>query len=107
MDSILGFIGAFLLAFCALPQVIAVWKEPNKIKGLDTHFLWSWFCGIVCMWAYYIILVGFDIPTMLNYGLNSCLSGYLFYAKLKEMHYSAKRYKAEAEELRKLSEKLG
>jgi uncharacterized protein with PQ loop repeat len=86
---VIGTIGALCLAFCALPQVIKVWKTQDT-KALSVYFLLVWFIGEVLTWIYVIwqnISIGIiQWPLHLNYVFNIVLLVYLLY---KKAHRSA------------------
>lgn len=82
--QILGWLGAFLLATCGLPQA---WKtfKTKKCDDLSWGFLMFWFWGEVFTLAYIIIdnlqIGNLQPPLYFNYGLNITILLYLIYAK--------------------------
>ncbi|MFA5021441.1 MAG: PQ-loop repeat-containing protein [Patescibacteria group bacterium] len=81
-----GWIGAFLLATCGLPQA---WKtfRTKKCGDLSWGFLMFWFWGEIFTLAY-IISDNFQIgspqpPLYFNYGLNISILFYLIYTKFR------------------------
>ena len=66
----MGYIGAFLLAFCALPQTYKSYKEGHS-EGLSHAFLWMWGIGEVLLLVY--VIPAKDYPLILNYGINALL----------------------------------
>ncbi len=81
---VIGYIGAILFAFCAVPQVIKTWKT-KRARDLSWLFLLFWLFGEVLT----LIYIGIDdvihqlthIPLYLNYAFNIILVLYLVYAK--------------------------
>jgi uncharacterized protein with PQ loop repeat len=80
----IGWLGAFLFAICAVPQVIKTWKT-KKADDLSWLFLLFWFFGEILTLTYIIIddiLLGiYHYPLYFNYILNILLLFYLIYAK--------------------------
>ena len=68
----IGYIGAALLAICALPQAIFSVKNGHS-HGLSLLFLWSWFLGEVFMLYFVIDTVGPQGPLFWNYYINTVL----------------------------------
>ena len=66
MEAI-GYVGAFLLAFCSLPQMIYSVKEGNS-DGISWAFLLMWLAGEVI--TLYYIWGDVRIPLLLNYSAN-------------------------------------
>ena len=81
---ILGWIGAFLFAICAVPQVIKTWKT-KKANDLSSLFLLFWLSGELLTFFYIIaddiILKITHFPLYVNYTFNIILVLYLVYAK--------------------------
>ncbi len=80
----IGWLGAFLFAICALPQVIKTWKT-KKAGDLSWMFLLFWLFGEILTFLYIIIddilLKITHFPLYLNYSFNIILVLYLIYAK--------------------------
>lgn len=80
----IGWVGAFLFAICAVPQVVKTWKT-KKAGDLSMLFLVFWLFGELLTFAYIIIddvLLGIThFPLYLNYFFNTLLVLYLIYAK--------------------------
>lgn len=80
----IGWIGAFLFATCAVPQVIKTWKS-KKADDLSWLFLLFWFFGEILTLAYIaiddFILKITHFPLYFNYSFNIILVVYLIYAK--------------------------
>jgi uncharacterized protein with PQ loop repeat len=80
----IGWIGAFLFAICAVPQVIKVWKT-KKADDLSWLFLLFWLSGEMFTFIYIVIddlLVKIThFPLYVNYVFNIVLVSYLAYAK--------------------------
>lgn len=64
----IGWIGAILLSFCALPQVIKCYKQGHG-EGLSHGLIIMWGVGEVLLFVY-VFPTG-DIPLIINYGLNA------------------------------------
>lgn len=78
--SFIGWLGAMLLAYCALPQAIASFRHGHS-DGLNGGFLWTWFIGEVLLLAYTIGTVGGHGPLFWNYFLNTILVGVILLFK--------------------------
>lgn len=63
-----GYIGALLLAFCALPQTIMCIIEGNA-RGISHLFLLSWYLGEILMLVY-CLHIGLRGPLLYNYLAN-------------------------------------
>lgn len=68
LESI-GWIGSMLFAFCALPQLIMVWKQKHA-RGLSWGFLNMWFWGEVLCFVYVFMQPQLQIPLLSNYFIN-------------------------------------
>ena len=69
MTKIIGYIGAFLLAFCGFPAMVDV-VQKGTAEGYSTIFLLMWGFGEL-LTAYYVYKQhGLDKPLMFNYGFN-------------------------------------
>lgn len=81
---VLGWIGAFFFAICAVPQVIKTWKT-KKADDLAWMFLIFWLGGELLTFAYIIIddilLKITHFPLYINYLFNMISVVYLIYAK--------------------------
>jgi len=86
IHNIIGWLGAFLFALCALPQVIKTWKS-KKAGDLSKAFLLMWLFGEILTLIYIItddILVEIThFPLYVNYILNIIMVLYLIYAKIR------------------------
>ncbi len=71
MES-LGFIGAALLAMCALPQAIKSYTE-GITYGLSAGFLLTWYVGEILMLIYIVQTIGTFGPLFYNYAFNTFL----------------------------------
>lgn len=80
----IGWIGAFLFAICAVPQVVKTWRT-KKAGDLSMLFLVFWLLGELLTFTYIIIddvlLEITHFPLYLNYFFNTLLVLYLIYAK--------------------------
>jgi uncharacterized protein with PQ loop repeat len=79
--EIIGYVGAGLLALCALPQAIASFKQGHS-RGIDSLFLWTWFIGEVLLLAYTADQTGPRGPLFWNYWLNTILVGTILVFKI-------------------------
>ena len=79
METI-GYIGAFLLAICALPQTIMSIIQGHSI-GLSHGFLWCWYLGELLMTYFVIKTVGPEGPLFWNYVANSIMLTIIVYYK--------------------------
>jgi len=68
MIEIIGWVGAFLLATCGIPQVYKSVKTKD-FSGLSILFILWWGIGEVLV-LYYVINRAFRWPLLFNYGLN-------------------------------------
>lgn len=86
IHHLIGWIGACVLATCAVPQVIQTWRT-KKANDLSKVFLLFWYFGEVLTLAYIcyddIIKGILHLPLYFNYLLNIILVIYLLYAKTK------------------------
>lgn len=80
----IGWLGAFLFATCAVPQVIKTWKS-KKAEDLSWLFLLFWFFGEILTFIYVfsgdILAKTTHFPLYVNYIFNIILVTYLLYAK--------------------------
>lgn len=76
----LGYIGALMLAICALPQAIMSLREGNSY-GLSHGFLWLWYLGEIFTIVYIIDKLGTSGPLFLNYATNIGLITIIMYYK--------------------------
>ena len=81
---VLGWIGAFLFAVCAVPQVIKTYRT-KKAGDLSWLFLTFWLFGEILTLAYLLVddhIEGIrHFPLYINYLFNTILVLYLIYAK--------------------------
>ena len=83
MESIFTFnayLGSILLAICALPLAWRSIKDGHS-NGVDGFFLGIWALGEIFTLSY--VLYTWDLPLILNYGLNLVFIGIVVYYKLK------------------------
>lgn len=71
-----GWVGTQLLAWCALPQVIAV-VQSGSAQGLNPWFLSMWGIGEIFTIIYVYKSRGLDWPLLTNYTINLTLVGIL------------------------------
>ena len=79
-QELIGFIGAALLAICALPQAAQSYKQGHS-QGINDTFLWCWFCGEMLMLSYVLRYVDGYGPLFWNYLINTILLGIIVYYK--------------------------
>jgi len=84
MFELIGWIGGFLLAICAVPQAIKVYQDKSG-EGLSWLMLWFWFKGEIFT-LYYIVVTNlnageFQWPLLFNYILNIFIITYIIIAK--------------------------
>jgi len=65
----LGYIGALLLAVCAVPQMIMCMIDGHA-KGISHLFLLSWYFGEILMLIFCYDTVAHDSPLFVNYAVN-------------------------------------
>jgi len=86
MIDLLGWTGAMLFSFCALPQCIKTWRS-KEADDLSWIFLLMWLWGEILTLIYVLITntkTGeYQWPLLANYVFNLVLVGYLLYAKWK------------------------
>jgi uncharacterized protein with PQ loop repeat len=84
VNNIFGWIGAFLFAICAVPQVIQTWKT-KKANDLSLLFLMFWLGGEIFTMFYIVVddmlLSITHFPLYINYIFNIIMVLYLLYAK--------------------------
>ena len=76
----LGFVGAALLAMCALPQAIKSYRD-GVTYGLSTTFLWTWYVGEIIMLYYVYTTISDEGPLFCNYLFNTLLLTVILYYK--------------------------
>ena len=82
MLEYIGAIGSFLLAFCALPEVISSFRK--KYCGTSWGLLLTWGVG-ECLTFYYVNNTSKDLYLMANYTINLAFILILMYYKTKPM----------------------
>ena len=84
MVEVLGYVGAFLFAFCGLPQCIMTYRT-KKADDLSWWFLIMWYFGLLFTFMYVLlsnVASGeYQYPLLGNYVFNFVLLNYLCYAK--------------------------
>lgn len=80
MIEIIGLIGSFCLAICALPQAIKSIKEKHS-DGVSGLLLLLWFFGEVCLFIYAVPLM--SLPLFLNTISNILFLGIIAYYKYR------------------------
>lgn len=71
--EVIGMIGAVLLTVSAIPQLIKT-IQTKDVSGLSLAMLWSWSVGCFAM-LIYVIFNYSGIPLIVNYLLNTTVSG--------------------------------
>lgn len=67
MPELFGYIGAFCLAACAVPQLVKT-VRTRSASDFDWYFLALWLIGDVSMLAYSVTIC--NLLLILNYGTN-------------------------------------
>jgi uncharacterized protein with PQ loop repeat len=81
MIDALGWIGAWILAFCMLPELLYAFKHKTARMLLPT--LVFWFLGLFSMAVYTVLKLGWDWQLMFNFGLNCIIAVFLIYYKIR------------------------
>lgn len=84
MTDLLGATGAFLLAFCAFPEVLASIRKGYC--GASLGLLLVWLIGEILTFAY-VLITNPDIYLLLNYSINGILILVLLYYKSKPVKF--------------------
>ena len=66
--QIIGWLGAFLLATCGIPQLIRTIRSKN-FQGLSMIFILWWILGEILV-LIYVLYEAFRWPLIFNYGIN-------------------------------------
>jgi uncharacterized protein with PQ loop repeat len=69
VSNLIGYLAAFLLAICGVPQAYRSYKQGHS-QGLDPMFIWTWFTGEVLMLVYILKDLDFNGPLVVNYLMN-------------------------------------
>jgi uncharacterized protein with PQ loop repeat len=87
--KLLGWAGASLFAFCAVPQVVQTVREGHA-RNLSSLFLWMWFWG-ACLCAVGSILDVGVVPWLIfNYSVNMlCVTVLLKYKLFPRCYVAA------------------
>lgn len=72
MIEYIGYMGAVLLAFCALPQAIMSIMQGHS-RGMSYVFLWMWLTGEIYLMWFVVATVGVKGPLFFNYFCNTVL----------------------------------
>lgn len=67
----LGWIGAFLLSVCGIPQLYKTYKTGTT-RGLSLTMLLCWLIGEVCLGTY-VVIEAFEWPLLFNFIINSVI----------------------------------
>lgn len=78
--EVIGYIGATLLAMCALPQAVMSLRQGHS-KGLSLMFLWTWYLGEILMVTFIWDKVDYNSPLFVNYAFNVFLLSMILYYK--------------------------
>ena len=79
ISLIFGYVGAFSLAACALPQLLKTIRTRSA-EDFDWYFLWLWLIGDACMLSYSVLQ--YNGLLVLNYGMNLVPICVILYFKL-------------------------
>ena len=77
--EVVGWLGAFFFAICAVPQCWQSYKDGHS-NGLSWMFLIFWLLGEIFM-TIYVWPTG-DLPLLSNYIVNLVLTSVIFYYKV-------------------------
>jgi uncharacterized protein with PQ loop repeat len=69
MIEVIGYLGALLLAVCALPQMFMSIRQGHA-RGISHLFLLSWYIGELLMLAFCVETIGMSGPLFWNYLAN-------------------------------------
>ena len=83
MIDVLGYIGNIMLATCALPLVVELYKSKSRAK-VSLPFILYWLAGEVFT-VTYILIKAPKLPLILNYSFNiiSIMVVLVLYARYK------------------------
>lgn len=87
LDTI-GWIGAWLMAICGLPQAWQSYQQGHS-DGLSKYLLWLWSLGEIFTLIY--VLPKFDWPLIFNYGTNLFSLSIIVWYKLKPRKHDYRR----------------
>jgi len=85
MMEMIGWIGSFMFALCAVPQAFQSWKQKNS-DGLSWSFLLMWFFGEV-LTIIYVFPKPDVTPLITNYFLNIILLVVIIWYRLFPTRY--------------------
>lgn len=88
MIETLGTVGAFLLAWCGLPQLVETLRTGH-CAGISWGFLLAWFFGEVFVFAY-VLDTNPDWRLLLNYGANAAIIAVLIWFRWRPRNTRAK-----------------
>lgn len=96
MIEVIGWLGAFLLANCGIPQLLKTMQSTASVKGLSMWFLFMWFFGELLTMVY-IVDKAFRWPLIFNYSFNILiitviLTVFFFYRKGKDRNLLKELY---------------
>jgi uncharacterized protein with PQ loop repeat len=80
--EVFGWIGASLLAVCAVPQAYDSWKTGNSY-GITWGLLMLWLWGELFTLVYLFSKDVYDLPLICNYVANVFFVGIIIWYKLK------------------------
>lgn len=83
-----AYLGAIFLALCGLPMAWRSFKDGHS-HGVDGLFLIFWTLGEILTLTY--VLYNWDVPLILNYGVNLIFIGIVVYFKLKPRSIDEKK----------------
>jgi len=70
--ELIGWIGSFLFAICALPLSYQSYKDGHS-RGVNQLFLLLWLGGEIFTTIYVLLKHGVDLPLLANYAFNILL----------------------------------
>lgn len=82
--EILGYIGAFCLLVCDIPQLLKIYKRKS-VRDISIVMLCLWQIGAVSMFSY-VMFTTQTVPLLITYGITSCVSTVMLtlYCKYKD-----------------------
>ncbi len=90
----IGWTGALLFSWCAVPQCLKTWRT-RRADDLSWGFLLMWLWGEVFTLAYVLATNArtgdYQLPLLTNYAFNLLLACYLIYAKWRYATPAAER----------------
>lgn len=69
MIDVLGWVGAMMLAVCAVPQAWLSWRQGHA-RGVSDGLIWLWMFGEIFTLIYIASKDTADLPLLFNYTAN-------------------------------------